>query len=288
MKLVRPVLAASAGVLLLSLAACGGNGSQASATQQGGQEGQSTQQGGASGAGRGGAGRFPGANGLVAAISGKTLQVQGQSGQTAVTYTASTTFSAQVAAKLADVTVGSCVQVTAPQDAASSGAGGSTTAPTAITAATVRITAATDGSCTRGGFGGGTPGDRPSGAPSGMPTARPSGAPGAGGRGFGGVGAFGQVKAVSGTGFTVTAQQPGPNGDSGQTREVTVTVSADTSYTTTKAATAAALAVGKCVSATGQSDDTGAVAARRISVSDAVNGQCTGGFGGAPAAGAPS
>jgi hypothetical protein len=119
-----------------------------------------------------------------------------------------------------------------------------------------------------------------------MPTSRPSGAPsaapGGSGRGFGGLGAFGafgQVKATSSTGFTVAEQQPGQSG-SAQTTDVTVTVSGDTTYTTTKAATAAALEVGRCVSAMGPSDDTGAVAAQRISVSDAVNGQCSGGFGG--------
>ncbi|MFI2707000.1 hypothetical protein ACH5WX_05595, partial [Nocardioides sp. CER28] len=82
MKLARPVLAASAGVLMLSLTACGGgNDSQATDGQPGSQPG--SQQGGYAGGGQAGgqgSGRFPGANGLVAAISGKTLQVQGQSG----------------------------------------------------------------------------------------------------------------------------------------------------------------------------------------------------------------
>ena len=295
MKLVRPVMAASAGVLLLSLAACGGgNDSQAATAQQGT---QSTQQGGDTGTGQGGAagsGRFPGANGLVAAISGKTLQVQGQSGQTAVTYTGSTTFSAQVAAKLADVKVGACVMVTPVQEGSSTS--GSGTQQTKVTAASVRLTSAENGSCT-GGFGGG----RPSGAPSGVPTDRPSdppsGAPDGTNGGRRAFGAFGTVASVSATGFALTAQTPASSGSSGSgTTTVDVTVSTDTTYTITQQATAAALAVGKCVSANGQTDDTGALTAQRITVSDAVNGQCTGsfgggsggGFGGGAAAGASS
>jgi hypothetical protein len=119
----------------------------------------------------------------------------------------------------------------------------------------------------------------PTDLPSDLPSDRPSGAPG-GGRG--GFGAFGQVTAVSGTGFTVAQQQFGQDGASGETTDVAVTVSADTTYTPTKAAAASALAVGKCVTATGQADDTGTVAAERIAVSDAVDGQCTGAFGGFP------
>jgi hypothetical protein len=287
MKLVRPVLAASAGVLMLSLAACGGgNDSQATDAQQGSQQGG---QGGYGAGGQGGgqgAGRFPGANGLVAAISGKTLQVQGQSGQTAVTYTGSTSFTAQVTAKVSDVVAGSCVVVMPVQDSGSSSSGSADTTQTAITAASVRITPAQNGTCD-GGFGGAR-GDRPSGAPSGMPTDLPSGAPSGapsgmpsgrpGGRGM--FGAFGKVLAAADNGFTVMSSAPGGSSGSSTSTTVNVTVTADTTYTATRTATAKALAVGKCVSANGQSDDTGAVTAQRITVSDAVDGQCTGGFGG--------
>jgi hypothetical protein len=274
-------MAVSASVLLLSLAACGGDSGDSAAadTAQGGQAaGRPATDGPQGGPG---AGRFPGANGLIADISGKTLQVQAQDSQTAVTYTDTTTFTAQVAAKLADVKVGSCVQVSPAQIGSSSGDAA------AITAATVRITPATDGSCAPGGMGGGRPGaDAPSGMPTDLPTDlptdRPSGAPsgGPGGRGFG---AFGQVTAVSASGFTLAQQAFGPGqgrDQSGETTEVTVTVASDTTFTTTKKSSAAALAVGKCVSATGQADDTGAIAAERISVSEAVDGRCTGGFGG--------
>jgi hypothetical protein len=64
---------------------------------------------GAAGA-AGGAPAFPGATGLLAQINGQTLQVQGTRAQTAVTYSASTTFTNTVAAKLSDIVVGVCVQ----------------------------------------------------------------------------------------------------------------------------------------------------------------------------------
>ncbi len=213
----------------------------------------------------------------MADVSGTTVQVQGESGQTAVTYTDTTTFSKQVSATLADVSVGSCVFVTPVMDASStSGADSSTT----VAAGTVRITsAADDGSCTSG-FGGGG-GERPSGDASDMPTdmpsdmpsgmasdgARPSGGPGGGGGGFG---ASGEVSAVSETGFTVT------QGD--QTTEVTV--SDDTTYTATADAASDALKAGVCVTARGESDDTGALTAESISISEASDGECTTGFGG--------
>jgi hypothetical protein len=92
-----------------------------------------------------------------------------------------------------------------------------------------------------------------------------------GGRAFG---ASGEVTAVTGDGFTVKATTPG----SDDTTTVSVTVTGDTTVTTTKNAAATALKVGKCVTASGDTDDTGAVTADRISVTDPVDGECTGGF----------
>lgn len=90
-----------------------------------------------------------------------------------------------------------------------------------------------------------------------------------------GGGVVGQVTEVTDTGFTVESTVPG--GESGEPRSVTV--SATTTWTTTEAATASALTVGRCVSATGEADDTGAVTATLIAVSDPVDGECVGGFG---------
>lgn len=289
---MRSVLLLAGGVLAAgSLAACGAS---PSANTAGAAPGSGTAQqgyGAAAGTGSGAqAARFPGTSGTIAEISGSTLQVQNQTdGQVAVTYSGTTTFTAQVAATLSDVTVGSCVTVTPVTSSTNSGS-----APAgAVTAGAVRISPPQNGSCARGlGFAAG--GERPSGQgfggpsgrPTNMPTDMPSGAPsGAARSGFLG-GAGGTVAAVTATGFTLTEERPdfssgGPSAGASPsmvTTTVAVTVNSATTYTTTQPATSAALKVGKCVTATGQADSTGAVSATRIAVSDPENGQC-GGFG---------
>lgn len=210
--------------------------------------------------------RFPGAVGEITGVSGTTLQVRDdQSGEVKVTYTDTTEFTQQINGSIADLAVGDCVMV------ASDGATDSS--PVAATAVTV--SAAVDGSCQGGMNPGGIPSgsEIPSGIPSGAP---PSGqTPPSGGGMPGGGGVFGLVTAVTDTGFTVESTVPG--GESGEPRSVTV--SATTTWTTTEAATASALTVGRCVNATGEADDTGAVTATRIAVSDPVDGECVGGFG---------
>lgn len=290
---MRPVLVITTGLLAAgALSACG---SSPSATTAGGTapSSASSQQGKQGQQGYGGTGtaqRFPGTSGTIADISGTTLQVQNQTdGQVAVTYGSTTTFTAQVAASLSDVKVGSCVTVT-PVTSSSSSSSGSASAG-AVTAGAVRITPPQNGSCT-GGFGAARGGNGPSGLPSGRPSDLPSGAPsgapnGATRSGFFG-GTNGTVASVTATGFTVTEQRPDFSQSGGRpsagaspsmtTSTVTVTVDGSTTYSTTKAADSSALAVGKCVTATGQANDTGTVAATRIAVSDPENGQC-GGFG---------
>lgn len=251
-------LVALATVGLIALSGCGADGDEATDQQgQGYGQGQGQRQG------QGMGGGMPGTSGEIAAIDGSTLQVQSSDAQTAVTYTDKTTISQQVSAALTDVTVGSCVMVTT--------ADGSESSETAVTAGTVRITEKTDGSCAAGGGLGG--GQRPEGMPSDMPEGTPSGGPGGMG---GGMGASGEVTAVSDSGFTVAATSR----DSEETTSVSVTVGSETTYTTTRTATKSALVVGTCVTATGEADDTGAVTAERISVSDPVDGECATGFGG--------
>lgn len=292
---IRPaLLAATAAVAVVSLAACGGSSANTATGNQ--PTGQATSQASGSGSGSGSgqgaggfAGRNPGTSGKIAAISGKTLQVQNQTdGQVAVSYTAKTAITAQVAASLADVKVGSCVTVTPVVSASgvtsAKPSTGSTGSTGPLAAGNVRISQPTNGSCL-GGLGGMRPGGaggsasgsasgRPSGFPTKVPSGFGSGGPG-GGRSFV-FGANGKVTAVSATGFTVASQFPGTSSQA--PRDTTVTVSGSTTYTTTKPGTAAALKVGKCVTATGASDDTGAVAADRLVVSDPVDGTCTGGF----------
>lgn len=301
--LTRPALAAAtAAVAVLSLAACGSSSKATGADQPSAAASGAGGTGAAGQGGQGGAfgGRIPGTSGQIAAKQGTTLQVQNRTdGQVAVTYTASTAISAQVSAALADVKVGSCVNVipVMPAQGATQGSAGSASAPTSITAGTVRISSPVNGACT-GGFGGGFggagggrggfpsgatsgfPTTRPSGFPSGRPSGRPSGAPGA--RGF--FGANGTVAAVTDTGFTVVPSFPGRGAGGSSSAApsatpVTVTVDGSTTYTITKAADASALKVGKCVMATGQADSTGAVTADRLVVSDPVDGACTVTFG---------
>jgi Domain of unknown function (DUF5666) len=260
----RPVLAVLAGAALATLAACGGTTPAAGTT--GGGATTPTQQ------------PPSGASGLVAAISGSTVQVQNETdGQIAVTYTASTTFTATVAATTSDLKVGACV--TAQPASTSSGS----EAGSPVAAASIRITQpAADGTCTGGFPGGGGPNGRtpPSGAPAGLPSGAPTGGPGPNGNGVG-RGASGQITAMTADGFTVRSTAP-PGASAGTTQTNEVTYSSSTTFTKVAAATSAALAVGKCVTAMGDHDSTGAVTATSIQVTDAVNGRCTGGFGGRP------
>lgn len=270
-RLLVPVGALSA-VAVLSLAACGGEELAPVDTVE-------------AGTGNGGTGEVPaggglrdfggGTNGEIAAISGSTMQVQGTAGQVAVTWTDSTTFTQQISASLADVTVGSCVMVASASDS-----GGEE-----LTAGSVQVSPATDGACTPGGGPGGPAGERPEGMPtdlpSDFPTDRPSnlasGGPGGqpGGAMFGGT--FGRVTAVTDNGFTVDSVG-GPGAEDGATSEVEVTVEQATTYTKTAAADASALKVGRCVMTRGDADDTGAVTATAIAVSDAVDGECAAGM----------
>src|ERR1035437_8084262 len=200
MTMNRIAAGAALGCAVMFVAACGGG---TSATTNAAAAPTTAASANSAGGGR----AFPGATGLLAQISGTTLQVQSTSAQTAVTYSASTTFTNTVAAKLSDVVVGVCVQARSAQPV--SGAGGAppaaaprTTGP--IVAATVQISPAIHGSCSAHGelrIGGFPP---PGGAgqptgPAGMPSSgrtRGQGTRGSGFGGFGAFGAFGKVTAV--------------------------------------------------------------------------------------------
>jgi hypothetical protein len=217
----------------------------------------------------------PAASGKVAAISGTTMQVQDQqTGQVAVSWSASTKFQHQVAAALADVKAGDCVAAVAPS--------GTDSSATSFTATTLTISRAVNGSCSAGGPGGsgGPGGGRFTGAPpSGFPSGKlPSGLPsGATGRAVAAV-AAGKVMSVSGSTVVVAARQFGSSSTS--TTNKTVTVDAKTKITTDAATTSRSLKVGKCVTAQGKPDSTGTVAATSVRITDPTNGQCALFFGG--------
>jgi hypothetical protein len=293
---------------LLLVSACGG-GTPAEAGATGPPATATAGSAGSAGGSAAGEARgFPGTTGLLAQIDGPTLQVQGTDAQTAVTYSAKTTFTHTVAAKLSEVVVGVCVQVRSAQPTSGTGGATSTVAPSVtagtVVAVSVEISPAVKGRCTALG-GVRTGGTRPSGA-AGEPT-RPAGTPdprrtqgqgpgsgGNGGSGFGGLGAFGKVTAVGGAGFTVessraqtsTATTADPSTAVPTTQ--TVKTSSATTYTRTEAATAKALALGLCVTAMGKADDTGSITATSITLRPAQNGSCSSGFSGRGPGGRPT
>lgn len=287
---------ALAGVLATALVGCAGASTTGSST---------TEASSAPSAVAGGAGvREPGVRGLIAELDGRTLQVQGSDGQTAVTYTDTTAITATVSGTPADITPGVCVTVRSASDGQTPGA---TAAPAddpvasdqPVEAASVSVTDAVDGSCAGDAFGGGAgggaggasdgalpaggasagpPGGMPSGAPdgsvpSGAPGDRmPSGVPTTGALpgGFGG-GASGLVTAVDGSTVTISSTR----GE--ETTTLTVVLTDSTTVTRRVAGTASDLAVGGCVSAQGEVDDTGAMTATSLALSAATDGQCTSG-----------
>ncbi|MFF1876371.1 hypothetical protein [Leifsonia sp. NPDC058230] len=225
--------------------------------------------------GQSGAGR--GISGQIAAVANGTLQVQGGSTQTAVTYTDATKVTQAVGASASAVTVGECVTGITP--------------PGSAAASSVQITPAVNGACAaRGGFGGGfgggaggtratrapgATGTRPSGGfGGGAGRTRPSGAPGGG--------AFtrpvsGLVTAVTSTDVTVSTTAQGGSASTG-----TIALDGSTKFTVTRPATAAALVVNECIFASGTADSSGGFAATSIAVTDPGANGC--GLGGRPGA----
>lgn len=290
----KTMLAVVAGVGLFALAGC-----SASADDSGGssaaQTTQSTQQNGGSGQQAQGE-PGGGVSGEIASNANNLLQVQDTSKQTAVSYSDTTTITAEVTGAASDVAVGSCVVASAarPTTTGTDPSGAPSAEPSAtpdasaaqetFAAATVIVTAAgSDGTCA--GMGGramgaggtaptGMPNDgtapsgvAPSGAPTDMPSGAPSGMPGGGN--FMRNAAFGKVTAVDGD--TVTVEE---NTQDGTAKTSTFTMATAT-VTKTEASDASALVVGKCVSARGESDSSGTVAATSLTVSDPGSDGCT-------------
>lgn len=312
MTLNRIAAGAAMCFAVLLVAACGGStpatGAAVGAPTTGSGRGAGGGVGGSAGDGARG---FPGATGLLAEIDGTTLQVQGADTQTAVTYSAATTFTHTVSARLSDVVVGACVQARTARLPSGTGDAAPTAAPSAnagpIVAASVEITPSVNGSCaspvgSRAPFPGGTRGPEGTGAPTRSPSAGGNGfgSNGPGGRGFGGLGAFGKVTAVNGATFTIESSRPQDGGAATTAAPGTavpgtavpttesVETSAVTTYTRTLSTNAKALAVGLCVTALGKASDTGSIAATSITIRPAENGSCSSGFGRRGPGGSPT
>ena|SRR5438094_5635820 len=183
------------------------------------------------------------AAGELVQINGTTLVLNSQGGDVTVVYTGSTTFQRTSTGAFGDIVAGKCIVATGQKDAASGG----------ITASVVRLSEKVNGACTLGNGQG--PDGGPGGPSSGAATPNPDASPRAGRPNFGFVG--GEVTAISGTSVTVRDQ----NGAS-----QTVTVPTTVRVSVSSAAAASDLALHDCVTAQGQRDASGKVAARVVTI----------------------
>jgi len=249
-----------------------------------------------------------GVSGLIAAAQDGVLQVQGDDAQTSVRYTSDTTVSKTVTVDASTISVGDCVLAITGQDAdaattirvteASSdgtcagfpGAPGGGTphdAPEMPNGAPdgPRPSGAPDGARPSDAPDGARPSDAPDGArPSDAPDgARPSDAPGPAEGGTGAFGALtiGRVTAVTATSLTVEAARlEGAEASSSAATSSDVQIDADTVVSATVNGTTADVAVGVCVTATGEADTAGGFDATALVLSDPDEaGSCRTGMG---------
>lgn len=220
---------------------------------------------GSAAASTGGAGSSPtpgfggarGTSGEVAQINGNTMVVNAASGDVDVTLASNVTVLQTRTGTVADLTNGSCVQVTGSKDSTG-----------AVTATSIRSFTATASGCSvagafGGGFGGGAGRTRPSGAPS-LPARTPN-------PNFASI--LGSVKGSTPTSLTIQ-----PNSGAAETVSVPTTVR----VTIVTTSSASAIAVGDCVTAVGPKSSSGTVTARSVTiVPPGPNGCSTtgGGFG---------
>jgi hypothetical protein len=279
-------------VVSLVAAACGGGGGKAAASTQSnkpaatraavspmatGLQAAGSGGGSSSGSGSGSGGPpaafRPAASGMIASVSGNTLEVQDpQTGQTTVNVSSKTVINATVSASESDIAKGTCISATGTK-----GAGGS------VDAKNVGIFAATKGQCARGfgaggggvfRFTGGTVPRRTTGSRPATNFKRPANF----------ASASGKVTSKSGTKISVEAVTVSFSKGKVTTKTgpKTVDVAKSTKYTKTERATVSSLKVGECVTATGSTNNIGAVSATTLMVTKATSSGCSafGGFGG--------
>ena len=225
-----------------------------------------------------------GLTGEVSYVSDGVAQVQDGSTQTAVSFTDDTAISQEVELALADITAGACVLATLGDD---------------DTATSIAVTEADeDGECASGfggrGLGGGMGGEMPEGGqlPDDMPTAMPEDGetpeldlPDDMSTAMPEDGGFDMAQRVNGTVIEVTAVGLTVEDTDGET--TAVLVGDDTAITGTEEAGTDAIAVGMCMTATGEADDAGGYDAAEISLFAAGDDGCVtmtgfGGQGGMP------
>lgn len=316
----RTIAAAGLTLLLLApaLAACGSDATPSAADPNTAATATAQPSGTAPRPG-GGARTVPGASGLIADVTGSTLQVQSSDQQTAVSWTAKTSITTSATATADDLTAGGCVtvrQVAATGGATPTASTGPAPAPTEVTAASVEISAPTKGTCAPGGFGG-PAGAGPDGAGRPSGGGQPSDVPDGSGNGAGGgpgIGQGGRRNGLAGAGFRVSGSVVSVDSGSFVVREVfpadpagrrqgtpsatslaspagltvTVHLTAATTFTQRVRGTAKDIVTGRCVTAFGARDDTGAITATSLALSSATNGQCPAIGRGVGAAGGPA
>ncbi|WP_322861276.1 DUF5666 domain-containing protein [Mycobacterium europaeum] len=240
----RVAVVAVAGTTALSIAACGSsNKSSPPSTSTSTVTSTTTSPVPAAGEAR--------VSGLIASVAGNSVQVTQKDNATAtVNFTATTKVTEVTPAALTDVTAGNCVTVRPTNE----GQGGQP-----VTAASVKVSPSVNGTCPKpkAAAPGGSPGPAPSGAPT-PPPAKP--AP-----------VQGSVASVTGNTINVTGTDP-----SGNTTQTAVTVDDKTRYTKQSSATTDAITQGKCLTARGTKDNSGALQATSINVRAANDGKCAG------------
>ena len=143
---MRYAILAVTAAAALSVAACGSSGNPAPAASKSPPASAASSAPGSSSAPTPGAQAPPGnhgkdrVGGLIASVSGNTIQVNQRNGTATVDVTPSTTVAELTPAQLTDVTAGSCVAVRPAHDNGSGGA--------QVTARNVVIGTAPDGTCT--------------------------------------------------------------------------------------------------------------------------------------------
>jgi Domain of unknown function (DUF5666) len=135
-RLTRFAILAAAGAATLSLAACGSSNTAAPTQSPGPSSSASAQAQAPSQAPTPGNGQR--VAGLIASVSGSTIQVTQKSGTATVDFTPSTTINEVTPGALSDVTAGSCVTVRPSKDDSQGGA---------VNARLVRVSLAVDGKC---------------------------------------------------------------------------------------------------------------------------------------------
>jgi len=262
-----PLAAASGLAAVLTLAACGSSGGSTGATAAAPSGSTSPA------AANGRTNRGPAASGTIAAITGRTMQVQNQqSGQVAVQWTGATAFSHEVVVSAAKIVVGSCVVATAATGSATSSSSSS------FTATRVVVSSPANGTCGGAFPGGNRPAGAPTGSrPSGLPTDFPSGARPSGFPGRNRTGAFAAGTVTARSGNTLTVTMPSLGSSTSSTKR-TVLLAAATKVYAQQKTTAKSLAVGRCVTAEGKADASGTVTATRVQISLSTGGSCTAGL----------